>query len=502
MRIAALLFLSSSWVAVTNSCLPVNTTRSDRLSGLAPLTPLTVSIIKPASSQTVAQGDIVVVEFTATNATDEDAVLTVLVRKRDDREETILAGGIRLTSRGVHESMDWNTLGFSPGRYNIVIRIEAGDDTQEEVSTAIITLNAGPVLIFNEPFEDTTLQEDEDPTDEETPKITFRWSASDEDGDGSMSLELDPDQDHGNDNEIVLTTRDLTADGGLDSFDFEGVADDESRVDGGTYFYFARLNDPESGESFVEGLASITVLESNEDSDAVLAITKPEEDTEFLSSTATFDITYTLNEQADVLIDLKIDTDDAHANGNELTILNQRLVDRSVHEDTFAWTGTLSDGGPTPDGIYRVFIQVNRGSGAPPTADAEGLVFRRSEENKPLIAITSPTADQTLRAGQILTIQWRDDTPNDTAAKVFLFIDDDPNPQETTETNAAERQIPLGDREAVPDAVSDSFPFSIPADLAPGTYHIFAYVDRDGAAPFEHSNVAAARIIIRDPNAE
>lgn len=502
MRIAALFFLTSSWAAVTNSCLPVNTTRDDRLSALTPLTPLTVSIIKPAADQTVGQGDIVVVEYSATNATDSDSVLTVLVRKRDDREETILVGGVRLPTRGVHESIDWNTGEFAPGRYNVVLRVEAGDESQEEVGTAIVTINAGPSLTFTEPFTNSTLTEDEDPDDDETPKITFRWSAADADGDGSFTLELDPDGDHNNENEIVLLERELTEDGGLDSFDFEGADSEGGRVPAGTYNYFARLKDPQVDEAFVSGLAAITVLPSNEGSDAILAVTKPADDTEFLASSATFDITYTLNEDRDVLIDLKIDTDDLHSNGNEQTILLQRLVDRSVHEDTFAWSGTLSDGSPAPDGIYRTFIQVNRGSGNPATAEAEGLIFRRSEENKPLIAITAPTTDQTLRAGQILTIQWRDDTPNSTAAKVFLFLDDDPNPQEATETGAAERQIPLGDRDAVPDSVSDSFPFSIPADLAPGTYHIFAYVDRDGAAPFEHSNVGAGRIIIRDPNGD
>lgn len=499
MRIAALMFLSSSWVAVTNSCLPVNTTRDDRLSALNPLTPLAVSIIKPASSQTVGQGDIVELEFTAANTTGEDSIATVLVRKRDDREETILVGGIRLTSQGVHESMDWNTGGFASGRYNVIIRIEAGDETTEEVSTAIITLNAPPTLTFNEPFEDTTLAEDDDPDDDETPKITFRWSASDADGDGTFTLELDLDEDHTNENEIVLLERDLPEDGALDSFDFEGLDSAGARVDGGTYFYFARLSDPQNEESFVEGLARITVLDSNEESDAVLAVTEPDEDAEFLSTTATFEIKYTLNEDRDVLIDLKIDTDDAHTNGNEQTILSQRLVDQSLHEDTFQWTGTLSDGSPAPDGIYRTFILVNRGSGTPPTAEAEGLIFRRSEVNKPLIGIIQPTADQTLRGGQILTIQWRDDTPGGTAAKVFLFIDDDRNPQEAVETGAAERQV-LADRDATLDAVSDSFPLSVPADLAPGTYFIFAYIDRDGAAPFEHSNVAAGRIIIDDPN--
>jgi hypothetical protein len=499
MRIAALMFLSSTWVAVTNSCLPVNTTRDERLSALTPLTPLTVSIIKPASSRTVGQGDLVELEFTATNATGDDSVATVLVRKRDDREETILVGGIRLTSKGVHESMDWDTGGFASGRYNVIIRIEAGDETKEEVSTAIITINAPPTLTFNEPFEDTTLAEDDNPDDSDTPKITFRWSAADADGDGKFTLELDPDQDHSNDNEIVLLERDLPADGGLDSFDFKGLDSDGGRVDGGTYFYFARLSDAQNKESFVEGLARITVLESNEESDAVLAVTKPKEDTEFLSTTATFDITYTLNEDRDVLIDLKIDTDDAHTNGNEKTILSQRLVDRSVHEDTFQWTGTLSDGSPAPDGIYRTFILVNRGSGTPGTAQADGLIFRRSEANKPLIGITSPTSDQTMLAGQILTIQWRDDTPGGAPAKVFLFIDDDPNPQEAVETGAPERQV-LADRDATLDSVNDSFPLSIPADLAPGTYFIFAYIDRDGAAPFEHSSVAAGRIIIRDPN--
>ncbi|MCC6357837.1 MAG: hypothetical protein IT450_03770, partial [Phycisphaerales bacterium] len=85
------------------------------------------------------------------------------------------------------------------------------------------------------------------------------------------------------------------------------------------------------------------------------------------------------------------------------------------------------------------------------------------------------------------------------AANVFLFIDDDVNPQEDTETGAAEIQI-LANRTAGGDGVQDTFAYQIPSSLGPGTYYIFAYIDRDSTRPFDHSSVAAGRINIADPN--
>ena len=103
-----------------------------------------------------------------------------------------------------------------------------------------------------------------------------------------------------------------------------------------------------------------------------------------------------------------------------------------------------------------------------------------------------------MAAGSFVTIRWRDDDPSETAT-IRLAIDDDMNPQEATETDDPEMEI-LSGRVASGDGVQDTFSFQVPSTLAPGTYFVFGYIDRDGAAPFEHSSVAAGRIIIRDPN--
>ena len=42
------------------------------------------------------------------------------------------------------------------------------------------------------------------------------------------------------------------------------------------------------------------------------------------------------------------------------------------------------------DGIYRVFMAGNRGSGSPQLVQADGLIFRRSADDKPLIALLEP----------------------------------------------------------------------------------------------------------------
>jgi len=125
-------------------------------------------------------------------------------------------------------------------------------------------------------------------------------------------------------------------------------------------------------------------------------------------------------------------------------------------------------------------------------------VFRRSNAGQPLIALLEPATDQNVSNSSFLKIRWRDEDPNE-AATVRLTLDDDRIPNETTETDADEREI-LSGREAAGDGVLDIFDFQTPADLAPGTYYLFAYIDRDGSPPFDNISVSAARIIVPDPS--
>lgn len=458
-----------------------------------PATTLGASVTRPTADRTVPSGAVVAIEWTAGNTTGNEAIGTLLVRRRADRAETILSGGVRITATGVRESFTWDTTGFDGGAYNIIVRITAGALTDESIGTGIITINSPPDLTFTDPFEDATLPDPD--ADNETPTVRIRWSAFDADGDGKMELSVDPDSDPENGNEILLLERDLASDASFDSFEWNGDDMDGERVETGTYRIFARIFDDVNPSRVVNGLATITIPDAVEP--VTNKVTEPSEDRQFLASETSTKIQYTIAESDDVLIDLKIDTDDNHQNGNEVTILAQRLVEADTDSGDFDWNGQDSAGVVVGDNIYRVFMVINRGSGPPTTLEAAGLIFRRSEENKPLIGLLQPATDQTVNLGQFVTIRWRDDDPSETA-RITLRVDDDAMPQESTETGAAEIEILTG-REAKGDGVQDSFAWQVPSNLAPGTYFIFAYIDRDGAAPFEHASVAPGRIIIRDP---
>jgi len=146
-------------------------------------------------------------------------------------------------------------------------------------------------------------------------------------------------------------------------------------------------------------------------------------------------------------------------------------------------------------------MSVNRGSGSPVNVEAEGLVYRRDDEDQPLIGLILPTNDETVTggAGGNVLIKWRDDDPSESAT-IRIVIDDDETPNEGVETDNAEVEI-LADRDADGDGVQDTYSYPISDDLDPGRYWIFAYIDRDDAAPWDNISVAAGSIEKEDPDA-
>lgn len=127
-------------------------------------------------------------------------------------------------------------------------------------------------------------------------------------------------------------------------------------------------------------------------------------------------------------------------------------------------------------------------------------MFRRSDENQPLIGLIAPSGVLTVNPGQFLNINWRDDVPDeDAGATIRIAIDDDNLPAEAVETDEAEIEI-LADRDAVPDGVQDTFAYRIPASLTPGTYFIFAYIDATSATPdADHVSVGPVAFRVEDP---
>jgi len=473
-------------------------------------TTLAVSVITPAEDRQVAAGDRVTIEWTAANLTGSSAVATVLVRARADFADTILVGGLRIPESGGTQTVNWDTTDFPGGDYSIHVQVEAGELSEEATAEGRITLNTPPTFEFTEPTEDTELvpQDPNDPNDPNAPllpaEVTIRWSAYDPESDGTAEIGIDPDTDHDSGNEITIYEVDIPRTSGFDSIDWDGTDTSGERVEGDTYYLFAAISDEVSAERFVNGLARIIVPEALE-----LAVTQPEEDTDFLITDDDLTIEFTLDEDDDVFIDLRIDPDEDHRNGNETTILARYLVDRDTNEDSFDWNGDDSEGNPVGDGIYRIFMAVNRGSGSPQIVEAKGLVFRRSEAEQPLIGLLQPNADRTLTGGEggEVFIRWRDNDPEDDPnVAIRLTIDDDATPNEGEvgdPDDAAEEVIPSADWDDLDpagDGIEDTFTFYVGDDRAPGRYWIFAYIDRDQAEPWDCIAIAAGQIVVEDPD--
>jgi len=489
MRIRILLLLGLSGSLLGGNCVP--------LFDLEPSRPdtgetLGVAVLTPAANRTVAVGDTVGVEWTAVNETADEAIVTILVESRPGLARTILVGGQTLDDSRGPRTFEWDTTGFDRGEYAVIASIEAGATFRESTASGKITLNGPPTFEFTGPTDDATLVPDDG--------ITISWIARDPEGSGTVQIGIDPGPGHQTGNEVILAEENLPATEDVGSLVWDGTDKDGSRVDAGTYYLFALVDDGVTQARVVDGLARLTVPEwADGGSGTETAITEPAEDTDFVVGDADLHIAFDLVLTEDVLIDLKIDTDDDHGNGNETTILSQRSETSDTDADSFDWDGTDADGVDVDAGIYRVFLVVSTGVGTPETFDAEGLVFRRDDADQPLIGLLAPARVQTLNPGDYLTIRWQDDDPGANAT-IRIAIDDDKIPAEAVETDGAEIEI-LADREAEGDGVLDTYSYQIPSSLDFGTYYVFAYITSGGTVVRSHVSVAPAPFVLEDPAA-
>lgn len=748
---------------------------------------LSVSVITPAVSREVWMGTPVEIEWTASNRTDSPGVATILVRAREDFAETILAGGLRIPEAGGTRLTEWDTSDFLVGEYEVIARIEAGDETGQDVAPGRITINIPPEFEFTEPAEDTELIKKPDPNDPDGPllsaRVTIGWTGFDPDGDATAEIRIDPiDPNDPNDpfdgstpfdpnepfdpdlanrpdyesgDEITIATLELPTTEDPNSLEWDGTDSNGNPVDTGKYLLFAVVSDragersrflckgtklddegkctpvqlsvpepielklivrrikekwgqqpqtnpasaepscfwgwdersayddsdnpivaddwvglddepiseirwwgsyqgwdsteppaerperfhlaiwekpAEEGESSFghpgrmvweswvdlseadpneftetregcdyhpdltesretcfrysysvpesdwfhqdpnEGVYWISVSadyggvqpdypwgwqtrerdpESSAVNDAVrISETAPNgaptvgaryaegepirttaptvhwdmafelqitemQTIEFLRTDDPLPIEFTLDEEDAVRVDIRADVDDDHGNANEVVIVRRRLVEKGTKEDSLDWDGADADDQDVSDGIYKLFMVVDRGTANRSQVEAEGLVYRRSEEEQPLIALLKPDADQTVDPGDIVSISWRDDDPSG-AATIRLTLDDDPVPNQKPEDEEGEPEheiLPFGDQEAKPDGgVHDAFSYDVPAtsDLpfGFGRYYVFAYVDRDGVADvdadgvahWDNISVAAGQIVIEEPD--
>lgn len=462
---------------------------------------LGITVQAPSRTRVVPSGSKIDVQWVVGNVAGGDAIVDVLARSREDFTETIIEGGIRVTQSGQVRTTIWDTKDFPRGEYGLRVKARAGDQESEADASGAITIDEAPSFVFTEPFEDTELADLDPNDDSDALEIVIRFSAGDPEGAATARIGIDPGPVHTSGNEIFIAEVSLAVDETLESVTWDGTDLTGANVDPGTYNLFAIVEDGVNEDLIVDGLARVIVpvlpVEPNE-SMLENALPDPNRDLELLEADDEIRISFTLNQDEEVLIDLAVDQDENHTNANEIRILRERLIDPNTTKDVFDWNGDDADGDRVPDGIYQIIMFINTGAGAPTTVENDALIFVRSEEDQALISLLQPATDQERQPGAFLLIQWRDEDPSE-EAKIRLTIDDDDIPAEMIETGEAEREI-LADREADGDGVLDSFQFQVPADLAPGRYTIFAYIDRDDMDPPDMISTAAGQLDIPDPN--
>lgn len=545
MKYGALAAIVLALTLLGSTCVPlIDLDNNNNNGGVTPNTLLSASVMRPAVTREVAADSTIEIEWTAVNLTEDDAVAAVLVRWRPDLSETILAGGLRLPESGGTRTLDWDTSGFQGGEYSIHVRVTAGGRSEEAAAPGRITLNTAPKFEFTAPTKDVELGDPNAVIEPNTPSgpsvdggavdattITIKWTAFDPDGDGVARLEVDPDEDdpnHNSGNEIIITELPLLVESSTESFDWDGSDEQGVRVETDTYVLFARVTDDFNKAQLTENAGRLIIPDAPEADPTPPLFTAPEEDTDFLDSDADLKIEYLLGESDDVLVDLEVDVDDNNSNGNEIRIDSQRLVEVVEDEDTqtgeFDWNGEDEHNDAVPSGIYHLLLLINRGAGAPQIVVSDALVFRRTDDDQPLIALIKPDTDQTVEAGQLVFIKWRDDDhggveepedPNDPntpaydkeSAVIRLWLDDDDTFGDDPNDPAPMIEItpkPSDPIEALKDGVLDTFNYRVPelGALGPGRYYIFATISREAVSPPDEGNTsrAAGQIVIDDPN--
>lgn len=455
---------------------------------------LSVSVATPASDITAPADGSLDIRWSAANTTGSAGRATVLVVDLNTLTEITLADGLTVQGSSRTVTTRWETADFEPGPYRVRVRITAGGQRRESTAAGVVLINASPTFEFLSPTSNTTLPDSD--------SLEIRYDGIDPEGNGRVTFFVDPDDTDTTDNRVQISSSQTLNDSADDedkTFDWNGDNNDGTRVATGTYSLIAVVTDGINPEqTFVAG-GRVTVPDPAEPT-AQLGFALPEEDTTFLTTDAPLSLRLNVNRTSEHLLDIAIDTDDNHGNGNETTILSQRVIAEDTDTTDFDWDGSDSDGNAVPEGIYRLFLVSSTGAGTPTIQQASALVFRRSDPDQPLIGLLQPATVQTVNPGAFLNISWRDDDPAEDAT-IRLTIDDDNRPDEASETDEDEIEI-LAGRAAMPDGVQDTFAYRIPSSLPPGTYFIFAYIDATpGSAVADHISVGPVAFRVEDPAA-
>lgn len=353
------------------TCLAPSTDIPDRITAASTTLDMTVS--KPASDRTVAQGTVVKIEILPVNRTGAPGTASVAVENRTTLDESVLADNIDVSGVGSPITVTWDTADYPAAEYTVRATIEADGKSRTSSAVGKVRIDGPPTLVFTAPALDTTLPDSGDGT------ITIAWRVKDDGGGGTVRIGIDTDLDHGSGNEIFIDQQTLTNGEKTQSLDWPGDDSTQTRVAEGTYNLFALVEDNINSLVTVDGLARVIVPAKVTPPDTTkLSIIAPSVPTEFVFNQPIFPIEFGVNQTNDVLLDIKIDSDDNHTNGNEITILSQRFIRANTEKDTFNWDGKDTSGAFVPDGIYTPLLVVSTGSGTPQTVAGTKSITRRT----------------------------------------------------------------------------------------------------------------------------
>lgn len=335
---------------------------------------IAITLNSPGRDRTVPQGTRVEVNFSAANNTGEPATITLFAENRANLATTTIHTVHNVEGTVGPITINWDTTDVPSGVYSLRARITDGTRTREHTAAGRITVDEAPAFVFLSPAVNTEKQEDED--------LPIRFRGADPEGRGRVRIALDPDADHASGNEITIHEQELPTTSREVTVNWNGRDSSGTAVDPGSYRYFAIIEDGVNVIREIEGLALIIVPEPEEpepvDPPIELGIREPSKNAEFIQgSPRALHIEFGVNNPAEALIDLKIDGDDNQSNGNEITILSQRLIEANKQTDSFGWNGTDTGGNPAQPGIYRLLIVQSTG-GAPTTRAGTAQIFLRN----------------------------------------------------------------------------------------------------------------------------
>ncbi|MBN2445264.1 MAG: hypothetical protein JXO22_00945 [Phycisphaerae bacterium] len=340
-----------------------------------------VAFDAPLGSRVVPSGTLIGITWHAYVDADASATLSVLVRHTGDRENTDLETNIPLNSGRSDGSLTWDTAEFSGGVYIVRAQVLVdGVVKAESDASGEITIDGIPEFEFTAPSKAVTL--------ESGGLVEIAWTAFDpdetgEDGSGkedtTAKIGVDLDLNHASGNEVYIYESTLAVESADETFEWDGTDLDDNAADPGVYYVFALIDDTINSVLTVDATGTIEVAEEEEEEEEEVAvgIISPEDDIEFLTAGDPLEIEYGVNKSSDTLVDLRIDTDDNHANGNETTVVLQRLIEADTETAVHEWDGNDYRGVAVDDGIYTPIVSVSSGSSAATTVAGEALIYVR-----------------------------------------------------------------------------------------------------------------------------